>query len=182
VQQDRIVFTLAASDRRKLVGDIAGVIRAHGGSWVDSALSRLGGAIAGIIVVDVPSAAKDGLLAALASFAGDGIQLAPVKAKAPPDPVNGRRARLMLACVDRPGIIEDLARALAATGAIFETLETATDFGSMSGEMMFTAKALVWMPDGLDGRSLSEACESLSPDLMADIDLLPERSRPSVPA
>lgn len=178
----RIVLTVSARDQRGLVGMIAGIIRSHGGSWVDSAITRLAGALAGVIEIEVADNQRDGLLQALASL--DSAQVRPVTGAAPGRrlAVHGRRARLVLACVDRPGIVADLATALAATGAIFETLETAAEHGSMSGEMMFSARAIVWMPDGLSPQALGDACEALSGDLMADIEMLPERTRPVVPA
>lgn len=176
----RIVLTVSAADRRGLVGMIAGIIRSHGGSWVDSAITRLAGALAGVIEIDVPEIRREALLHALASL--DSAQVRPVVAAAVQHKpqVQGRRARLVLACVDRPGIVADLAAALAATGAVFETLETTAEHGSMSGEMMFSARAVVWMPEGLTPQALGDACEALSGDLMADIDLLPERTRPAV--
>ncbi|MCU0881607.1 MAG: hypothetical protein MUF14_02935 [Hyphomonadaceae bacterium] len=178
----RMVLTVAAPDRRGLVGMIAGIIRSHGGSWVDSAITRLAGALAGVIQIDIADDRRDGLLLALANL--DTAQIRPVVADGGERrvEVKGRRARLVLACVDRPGIVADLATALAATGAVFETLETAAEHGSMSGEMMFSARAVVWMPDGLSPQALGDACEALSGDLMADIEMLPERTRPVVPA
>jgi glycine cleavage system regulatory protein len=174
----RLVLTVAARDQRGIVGTIAGIIRRHQGSWVDSALTRLAGALAGVIEVDVAPEHHADLLSALAALPDIDVKPIIGTPDLVPDLTTGQRAALELSCVDRPGIVADLAAALADTGAIFETLETSAEHGSMSGEMMFVALATVWMPDCLTTGALSEACEALSGDLMVDIDLLPMDQQP----
>jgi glycine cleavage system regulatory protein len=184
--QTRLVLTLAAADQPGLVGMIATVIRSHGGNWVDSAITRLAGAIAGIVEVDIDPSAHAALLSTLGDL--DMVTVSPVtvppgiQASIDDRASSGQRASMVLSCVDRSGIVADLAAALAATGAVFETLETGTEHGSMSGEMMFSAKSIVWLPDGVTPQILTEACEALSGDLMADIDTLADPIRPSVTA
>ena len=165
-----MLLTVVGPDRPGLVRDISETINAHGGSWVDSSLARLGGAFAGIVRVSLSEESAEPLRAALSALGATGLVVTQVEAEE--RLVDGRRAHLSLSCVDRHGIVRDLAEALSRNGAIFETLETSLDHGSMSGELMFSAEAIVWMPERLTPEALAKACEALNPDLVADVDLI----------
>ena len=49
-----LVLTLLGPDRPGLVELVAGVIAAHGGNWLESRMSRLGGKFAGILRAELP--------------------------------------------------------------------------------------------------------------------------------
>jgi glycine cleavage system regulatory protein len=70
---------------------------------------------------------------------------------------------------DRPGIVQQVARALAAQGANVEELFTEVQSAPMSGEVMFHAYIKVGLPEGLNADQLGEALESLSDDIMVTI-------------
>ena len=68
-----LVLTMLGPDRPGLVELVAGVIAAHGGNWLESRMSRLGGQFAGILRVEVPTEREKELIAALEALASRGL-------------------------------------------------------------------------------------------------------------
>ena len=65
-----LVLTAIGDDRPGLVDALSGAITAHGGSWEESRMARLGGKFAGIVAVELPEHQVAGLRAALAEIEG----------------------------------------------------------------------------------------------------------------
>ena len=63
--QRMLVMTVIGPDRTGLVDSVAGLVAEHGGNWLESRMSRLGGHFAGILRVEVPSEKEPALVAAL---------------------------------------------------------------------------------------------------------------------
>ena len=82
-----------------------------------------------------------------------------------------RRFKLALVGQDHPGIVHDIAHALAEHGVSIENLETETRSASMSGEPMFHASADLSAPPDADIETLSSTLEALANELMVDLDL-----------
>ena len=66
-----LVLTMIGDDRPGLVSAVSGVVRAHGASWEQSQMARLGGKFAGILLVDVTDDRVDALTAGLARLLDD---------------------------------------------------------------------------------------------------------------
>lgn len=170
---EELVLTVIARDRPGLIKALSETIARHGGNWIDSSMARLGGEFAGILRVDVPAGASDGLQSALARLAEDGITVTIRKGETKSVPRTGRRARLELVGVDHPGIIHGISTALSALDISIDDLETRVFTGSMSGEAMFEAKAEIVLPDTVEEAKLRATLETLARDLMVDADLEP---------
>src|SRR6266498_4366947 len=54
LMQITLVMTVIGRDRPGLVDSLAGLVAQHGGNWLDSRMSRLGGQFAGILRVQIP--------------------------------------------------------------------------------------------------------------------------------
>ena len=72
---------------------------------------------------------------------------------------------------DRPGIVRDIASALARQGANIEDLSTELVSGSMSAELLFKADIHVSVKSNADLDDLQEALEAIAEDLMVDINI-----------
>ena len=72
---------------------------------------------------------------------------------------------------DRPGIVREVAQALAARGVNIEELATEVATASFSGERLFRATARLRAPADAATGDLREALEALAHELMVDIDL-----------
>ena len=71
--QRLLVMTLIGQDRPGLVESVAALVAEHGGNWLESRMSRLGGHFAGILRVEVPSENELPLVAALKKLDSRGL-------------------------------------------------------------------------------------------------------------
>src|SRR5512139_2225326 len=146
-----LVLTVIGDDRSGLVSALSGVIADHGGSWERSQMARLAGKFAGIVVVAVPDARADALIHELGPLEAQGLLEITVERGIEEAPPAGDATRLNLALVgaDRPGIVHDISRALAAQQVSIEELHTATREAPMVGGMLFEATATLVAPPGV---------------------------------
>jgi glycine cleavage system regulatory protein len=68
-----LVLTVIGPDRPGLVELLSRIIAGHGGNWLESRMNRLGGQFAGIIRVEIPTAAEPALAAALAGLSSQSL-------------------------------------------------------------------------------------------------------------
>jgi len=173
-----IILTLAGADRPGLVSRISEQVAAHGGSWMESRLAHLAGRFTGIVLASVPDAAVEALGTAFAAFAADGVQVTLHRAADAAPPAPESVLALSLVCQDRPGIIRDITRVLAAAHVNIEELTTSVSSGSFSGEPMFQADARLRLPAGAGIDDVRRDLEQLGNEMMVDI-LLSEPRAPS---
>jgi glycine cleavage system regulatory protein len=166
-----LVMTVIGPDRPGLVDDVAGVLAAHGGNWLESRMSRLGGQFAGILRAEVPEAQEAPLLAALKKLEERGLTLV-VCADAPQaPPAQARLNRLEIVGQDRPGVVSQISHALAAFGVNVEELHTECTSAAMSGESLFRAEARLSLPAQCDTGALRRELEKIAEDLIVEISL-----------
>ncbi len=173
-----LVLTVIGDDRAGLVDALAGPIADHGGNWDRSHMARLAGKFAGIVVVTVADADVAGLTGELETLASQGVLDVRVAIASAEGPADGTPvARLHLVGQDRPGIVKEIAKALAARNVSIEELETTTASAPMSAEALFEATATLRLPAGLGTDELCGALEDIANELMVDLDLTeaPER-------
>src|SRR2546430_5535786 len=68
-----LVMTVIGRDKPGLVESVAGIVAEHGGNWLESRMSRLGGHFAGILRVEVPAEKESPLVAALKQLESRGL-------------------------------------------------------------------------------------------------------------
>ena len=177
--QHALVMTLIGPDRPGLVDSVAGLVAANGGNWLESRMSRLGGQFAGILRVEVPSERESKLLAELQSLEARGLTVVvhpdqPSRSAAP--------SRLMILEIvgqDRPGIVRQIAHALAQHQVNVEELQTECSSAAMSGETLFKARATLSIPDGCDVGELRQQLEKFAADLIVEITLATVHETPA---
>jgi glycine cleavage system regulatory protein len=166
-----LVLTVIGSDRPGLVELISRIIAGHGGNWLESRMSRLGGQFAGIIRVEIPAAKEEVLARDLAGLAAQGLTV--VARPGGAEPVVSRLAALELVGLDRPGIVRDISEALARTGANVEEMTSACESAPMSGEPLFKATITISLPEGCDVAAVRRELEEIAANLLVDISLEP---------
>ncbi len=167
-----LVLTVIGDDRSGLVSALSGVIADHGGSWERSQMARLAGKFAGIVLVRVPDDRAESLIGELGPLATEGLLDVTVE-RGGVEPAGGDVTRLSLALVgaDRPGIVHDISRALAARDVSIEELHTATREAPMVGGMLFEATATLLAPPTVPIADLQAVLEELANELMVDLSL-----------
>jgi glycine cleavage system regulatory protein len=169
--QRLFVMTLIGADRPGLVESVASVVAEHGGNWLESRMSRLGGQFAGILRVEVPEAKATPLVSALERLKTGGLTVTvyPDQASAPARAP--RLSSLEIVGQDRPGIVSQISRVLARHGVNVEDLHTECASAAMSGETLFKATAKLSLPAGCDVSGLRRELEQLAADLIVEISL-----------
>jgi glycine cleavage system regulatory protein len=168
-----LVMTVIGSDRPGLVESIATTVAQHSGNWLESRMSRLGGQFAGILRVQVPAAQADPLAAALRSLHNRGLTIFVQPDTTTAAPPVAPMSLLELVGHDRPGIVHQISRALAAHGVNVEELHTECSSAAMSGETLFKARARLSIPPTCDASALRRELERIGEDLIVDVTLAP---------
>src|SRR5271157_4016772 len=132
--QRALVMTVIGQDRPGLVDSIAGLVVGHGGNWLESRMSRLGGYFAGILRVEVPEEQVPLLSAALRGLEAQGLTVVVHPDQPTPAPPPARLGLLEIIGHDRPGIVREISHALANHGINVEELQTGCASAAMSGE------------------------------------------------
>jgi glycine cleavage system regulatory protein len=109
-----LVLTVIGPDRPGLVELLARTVAEHEANWLESRMSHLEGQFAGLLRVSVASDRTAALSKALAELEALGLRVMTRTSEGPSLPPSHRSLRLELVGQDRPGIIRDLSRALAA--------------------------------------------------------------------
>jgi glycine cleavage system regulatory protein len=167
-----LVLTVIGDDRAGLVVALAGPIARHGGNWDRSHMARLAGKFAGIVVVSVPDDLTDDLTAELDTLTAQGLLDVTVAIAANDGPTDHDDVlELHLIGQDRPGIIREVAGALAQRNVSIVELETSASSAPMSGELLFEATATLRVPADADPADLRAALEAIANELMVDLDV-----------
>jgi glycine cleavage system regulatory protein len=171
-----VVMTVLGIDRPGLVRSLAETVAKHGGNWLESRMARLAGQFAGIVRIECPESSVDALLEELhkpaASPAAPGLSVHAVRETLETPP---QRQTLMVDVLgnDRPGIVRELAAAIASAGGNVEELTTGLESAPMSGQPMFRARGIISIPEGAAPQSLVTAIENLGGDLTVDVSSQP---------
>jgi glycine cleavage system regulatory protein len=168
-----LVLTLIGPDRPGVVEAVAEAVAAHGGNWLESRMARLAGMFAGILRVELPEGQGPALRAALATLESRGMRIVVEGASATPSPSG--LVELTAVGQDHPGIVRDISQVLARRGINIEELITDRSSAPMAGGMLFTARARLRVPPGLEVADLRSELERLAHDLMVELALLEER-------
>ena len=166
-----LVLTVTSPDRPGLVEALSQSVASHQGSWLESRMARLDGQFAGILRVSVPANRVEALSRELRALEPQGMQIAIARSEVNDSSPGARQLRLELLGSDRPGIIREIARALAFRGINVDELRTEVVSAPMSGELLFRASAELWIPPSLDLEALRKDLEALAHELMVDVDL-----------
>lgn len=174
-----VILTVIGPDRPGLVSAVAARARAAGGNWLESRMAQLAGQFAGVVLLETDAEAVDRLEAALRELESEGLQVHIQRGAEAPAPAR-QHVVLDLIGHDRPGIVQDITAVLSRHGVSVETLDTACEPGSMTGEPMFRARARLGVPEGVDLDTVQDDLEALANELMVDLELRdPEREPPA---
>lgn len=166
-----LVITIIAQDRPGLVESLAGAIARHGGNWLESRMSRLGGQFAGIVRASLPDSAREKLIGELKGLEASGIKFSVQSDAAPAAAGTGALVELNLIGQDRPGIVRQISQALAQRDVNVEDLSTECSSAPMSGENLFHARAKLKIPASCSLETLRSELEKIASDLMVDLTL-----------
>ncbi len=169
--QQSLVMTLIGEDRPGLVDSVATVVAEHGGNWLESRLSRLGGQFAGIVHVEVRMENERRLIRALNDLSARGLNVIVHLDRRDPAQKPQPLSLLEIVGQDRPRIVREISHALAASGVNVEELNTECSSAAMSGQTLFKARAHLSIPESCDVAKLRQTLEKIAADLIVEISL-----------
>src|SRR5207248_1187643 len=164
--QRALVMTIIGPDRTGLVDSVAGLVAEHGGNWLESRMSRLGGHFAGILRVEVPSEREISLVQSLKGLEAHGLTVVVHSEKGQPVSSATELSLLEIVGQDQPGIVRQISRVLANHDVNVEELETERGSAAMSGEMLFKATAKLRIPQSCNATELRQQLEKIAEDLI----------------
>lgn len=166
----QLVLTIVGDDRVGLVGALADVVAEHGGNWERSELAELAGAFAGIVVVGIADERTDDLVEALGSLEGM-LRITVHRTDTAPAPSAAEPLRFTVLGNDRPGIIQQITRAVGARALSIDSLASRTLDAPMSGGTLFEATIVVRLPAGVDASAVTADLEELAGEIQVDLTL-----------
>jgi len=166
-----LVMTVIGPDRPGLVESVASLVTGHGGNWLESRMSRLGGHFAGILRVEVPAEREAALVTALHQLQARGLSTVVHPDQPKPRTAAPRLSVLEIVGQDRPGIVRQISHALAGFGVNVEELQTECASAAMSGETLFKARATLSIPESCDTAQIRQTLEKIAEDLIVEISL-----------
>lgn len=165
-----LILTLLGPDRPGLVSAVAARARAAGANWMESRMAQLAGQFAGVVRLEVDPEAAGNLEDVLRELEAEGLKVAVELGREVPVPAR-HRVQMDLVGHDHPGIVQDISAVLASHGVTIEVLETGCEPASMSGGLLFRARAELGMPSGAGLDTLQEDLEAIANELMVDLEL-----------
>lgn len=164
-----IVLSVIADDHPGIVQTLAATITSHGGNWLDSSMSHLGGKFAGIILLEVTESRENELESALHSLDRRGLHIA-FERTGPSVPGAGHFVMVNIVANDRPGIVGEISELLAGRDINIETLTTSVADTPMSSGRLFKARFQANLPEDMGYDELQRLLESASDDLMVELE------------
>ncbi|MFV0319852.1 MAG: glycine cleavage system protein R [Microbacterium sp.] len=164
----KLVLTLVGDDRAGLVQAVADAVALHGGNWERSELAELAGAFAGIVLVSVPDAGRDALVADLDALEGL-LEITPHTGIAAGDKAEAARFVFTVLGNDRPGTVRDITHALVRHGLSIDRFTSHTLDAPMAGGTLFEAKISVRVDDGADLAAATAELERLAGEIQVDL-------------
>jgi glycine cleavage system regulatory protein len=167
--QTLLVMTVIGQDRPGLVESVADLVASHGGNWLESRMSRLGGHFAGILRVEVSPENEQALVANLKALNSRGLTVVVHSDQGKAELPAGRVRILEIVGQDRPGIVRQISHALASFGVNVEELQTECASAAMTGETLFKARAKLRVPESADVEKIRQDLEKIASDLIVDV-------------
>lgn len=166
-----VVLTIVSDDRPGIVESLSQVLQDHGGNWAESTMLSLAGKFAGILLASLPPQQVESFMQALRGLQSEGMHIVAQGTSEQRSAGAVREFTLDLVGQDRRGIVHDISEVLARHHVNVQELDTECRSASMSGEMLFHAKARLLVPAAASIGQLRRDLENLANELMVDITL-----------
>lgn len=163
----QLVLTLIGPDKPGLVEKVSAIVLQHKANWLASNLSHLCGHFAGILQIEVPEEQLQALKLELHNI--DDLE---IKIEAGQDVLNdtSKQLNFVITGNDRPGIVQELSSVIRHKGASIIHFTSTQQSAPNWGGSLFNAVATVELPEGLNKDEVITALESITSDLVVDVE------------
>ena len=172
MKTEKLIITIMATDGPGVVQRLSDVVLENKGNWAESRLSHLCGQFAGIVHIEVAPEERAALLSGLAALESEAIHVTQHGDSAAVGEVAvSETVTVSVEANDRPGIVEEIASALADAEVNVERMSTSCHSASMAGYSLFDAEIVVALPEGFSVQKLEDVLEDVSDDLITNIEI-----------
>ena len=166
-----LVFTFIGPDKPGLVQKISRAVTDCGGNWLESRMAQLSGQFAGIARIGIDAARADELRRCLEQLSGGELTVVVQPSADDVAPAKCRVLKLSIVGNDRPGIVREVAGALADRSINVREMSTNITSAPMTAESLFEAYASIEVPLALDLGELQQRLDAIAGELTVDISL-----------
>ncbi|MDE0593637.1 MAG: hypothetical protein OSB65_00190 [Roseibacillus sp.] len=160
-------MTVLGPDRLGILASLSETIYAHGGSWLESRLTRYAGQFAGILRFDCPDEKQEKLLQVLNALEDLKVQI--VKESNVPHRIV-KPLNFEVHGHHRPGIVRSIASVIARIGGNIEELSTERVAAPQPGHFLFRTIGRVAVMQDFDGEKLERLLQGLGSDLTITVE------------
>jgi len=165
------IISIMTDDRPGIVDTLSGLVKDHSGNWLESRMTQLAGKFAGIVKIQINENNIAPLQADLDKLKESGWNINSEIIQ-PSNEDASANTKISIVGNDRPGIVKDVAQALASHAVNVIELNTEFESAAMSAEPLFKTKARVHVPSSVDFDDVRDSLEKLSNELMVEINQL----------
>lgn len=169
--QHSLVFTFICNDKPGIVDQLSQLVARHGGNWQESRMSKLAGKFTGIVQITIGEAKLQELKNSLQALNGSGFAILIDDITPEIAASKLQQVRLSILGLDRPGIIREVAQALAEKNINVTRLHSLIESAPMTGEPLFKADVDIDVPLDVDMDTLGERLEMICTQLDMDLSL-----------
>jgi glycine cleavage system regulatory protein len=162
--QHALVITFIAQDKPGVIDLLSQTVKNAGGNWLESRMTKLAGKFTGIIQVSIANEAQQALKDALLALANEQFALL-IDDLETSVSINAKLLTLSIIGLDRPGIVQEFTKALAAKNLNIAKMHSVIESAPMSGDSLFKAEASIEAPDDLDFDTLDNEIEQIADKL-----------------
>jgi len=161
-----LVLTMVGKDRPGLINLLSNIIVDHQGDWIDSHFGRLAGQFAGIAEISLPAAQVAALTDKLTQLEGLQISLQDGE----PQATSEHLVKFLVTANDRQGIVKEISDCLLSHSVNVLQMETHRSHAPNWGGELFGAEIIAELPESMSEDQLQQQLESLSDDLVVDME------------
>ncbi len=164
-----LVITILSDDRPGIIETISGHLATYNTNWTESHFVNFAGKFTGILKLEVADNFRSKVIDQLKMLNSPELQ---IQVSETLDGFKYEKSiHFSVTAHDRPGIVQEISKQLALHQFSIELLDTSTESGAMSAELIFKANvAVVHNYNNLDSAIdiLEECLEALQDDLIVE--------------
>jgi glycine cleavage system regulatory protein len=170
------ILTVLGSDRPGLTASLAEAVAAVGGNWLESHLTRLRGVYVGAVLIEFGREKASELQRSLAAIDARGLRVDLLEVGLA-DQEKVSVVTLDVVGQDRPGIVHEVTAAILSADVNIVSFKSQIENSSWSGVRLFRACADLIVHRETSQDELRQALESISQDLVVDLDCVPAKEQ-----
>lgn len=163
-----VVFTFITDDKPGIVDQLSSTVSQCGGNWLESRMTKLAGKFAGIVQISIAEDKLENLRSTLQQLADKDINIIIDDLRHEDESTALKSYKLAVIGLDRPGIVKELAQALAARSFNVVDMHSLIESAPMTGEPLFKAEATITCDSSKNTDTFEDELESICNQL--DID------------